>query len=384
MDKRQVPSRLPSVDGWRAVSILMVLGGHTGLVISHGEKPVLDWLFNGNLGVRFFFSISGFLITWLLLLEVNKSGKISLKDFYARRFLRILPVYFTFMLALLGLQLFASFKETTAGWLGMLSFTRNYAEGSSASGHLWSLAVEEQFYLVWPSLFIFLARHSRRVKYFILAIPIFTAPAFRTGNYVFFHSHEHFLRGLDHIRLPTAFLDVFFYKNSFFCYYDTLAFGCLSAFLLANEKPFVEFFLKKWRGGVFVTGLLLVALPHVMGNLNRPLPPVAGNFLQVFGSTFQSMGFCLLLLQSLVAPDWAGYRVLNWKWIAWIGMLSYSLYIWQQLFCFQAWTGGELNQEIPADVWAWSWLIPTFAAAAASYYGLERPFLRLRSRFRHA
>jgi len=67
MSSSPTSSRLPSLDGWRAISILLVLGGHTGLLVSDAEQPLFRWIFNGNLGVRFFFVISGFLITWLLM-----------------------------------------------------------------------------------------------------------------------------------------------------------------------------------------------------------------------------------------------------------------------------------------------------------------------------
>jgi len=377
-------SRLPSLDGWRALSILLVLGDHTGWHVSAAEKPLFHWIFDGNLGVRFFFVISGFLITWLLLQESSQSGRINLKHFYARRALRILPVYFMFVLVLLGLQLFTQFKESTAGWLGMLTFTRNYVDASFASEHFWSLSVEEQFYLIWPGLLVLLSGCNIRVKAVVLAIPIFTAPIFRVGYYVFHHSHQHFLRGLNGIHLKPAFLESVFSYGSFFCYVDTLAFGCLCAILLAYKQNLVEGIFKQRRGRVFVAALLLVVAPHVLGNLTLPL--VAGIVLGPFGQTFQALGISLLLLHSLIKPDWGVYRMLNWKWVAWIGVLSYSLYIWQQIFWCRAWMGTvQWNDPRWNDPsWACFWLIPTFATAIISFYGLERPLFRLRSRFRHA
>src|SRR5882724_7345116 len=106
MKTAEASSRLPSLDGWRAVSILMVLGAHCQHVngFPNALHGTFSWLFDGNLGVRFFFIISGFLITWLMVLERDQTGGVNLRHFYARRALRILPVYFTFILALAGLQ----------------------------------------------------------------------------------------------------------------------------------------------------------------------------------------------------------------------------------------------------------------------------------------
>jgi len=200
-------SRLPSLDGWRAVSIIMVLGYHAAMASPDSESPVFSMFFDGNLGVRFFFVISGFLITWLLLKESKQTGKVSLNNFYVRRFLRIFPVYFVYVLVLFGLQLFAKFKETPAGWLGMLTFTRNFTDGLTANGsmgsaHLWSLSVEEQFYLLWPGLYVLVCHRSFRLKAALLAIPIITAPIFRIGTYIFLMDHTRVLQGADALHTP--------------------------------------------------------------------------------------------------------------------------------------------------------------------------------------
>jgi len=110
-------SRLPSLDGWRALSIAMVFGSHVAMASPKGETSGFGWFFDGRLGVRFFFVISGFLITWLLLQEAKHSGRVNLRHFYVRRFLRILPVYYTVVLVLCALQWFTRYHEQQpAGW----------------------------------------------------------------------------------------------------------------------------------------------------------------------------------------------------------------------------------------------------------------------------
>ncbi len=183
-------SRLPSLDGWRAVSILLVLGFHSSFIQGFPVwlHPAFGWIFDGNLGVRFFFVISGFLITWLLLQEMNRAGSISLKDFYIRRCLRILPVYFTFLGVLALLQFFGAAKQSSASWIGALTFTRNLFGNDAISGHLWSLSVEEQFYLLWPGIFLLASGGKNlRTTLRVLIFGILLAPFFRALSLTVFY-----------------------------------------------------------------------------------------------------------------------------------------------------------------------------------------------------
>ena len=134
----------------------MVLCGHSQFVNYYSPKwnPVLYWL--DGPGVLCFFVISGFLITWLLLVENDHRGRISLKHFYIRRALRILPVYYTFLLTVAVLQYFTPYSQNYMEWIGNLTFTQNFIESPHTTGHLWSLSVEEQFYLLWPVTLVFL------------------------------------------------------------------------------------------------------------------------------------------------------------------------------------------------------------------------------------
>jgi peptidoglycan/LPS O-acetylase OafA/YrhL len=345
------------------LSILLVLSAHSDRVSGHPAFLDLQWvhmLNDGDLGVRCFFTISGLLITWLLLVEHDAKGRVSLKRFYLRRALRILPVCFALLTVLLCLQLWTPFHQTVGTWIANFTFTTNYFPGSWCSGHLWSLSVEEQFYLLWPGLFV-LGRLADRpgVALRLLCLPLLIAPACRLMTYKGYY--------------PEA-LAIVFAPFSFFNYFDCLAIGCISAILLRHHRKELQAWLMGRPMLAAGVGLAALALPYLLARSDVP-----GRLVLPSKPTFQAIGISLLLLQSILLPRSGFYRGLNWKWICHLGVLSYSLYIWQQLFCADPATYGL------SAVWWLSfpgWLVPVFATACASYYLLERPLFRLRSRFR--
>lgn len=379
-----VTSRLASLNGWRALSIALVLGAHSRHTVGFPrvlELPFL-WLFDGELGVRFFFVISGFLITWLMLLESEELGRVNLKHFYARRALRILPVYSAFLLTLLGFELFTPYKQPALTWITDLTFTKNFTRGNWASGHLWSLSVEEQFYLLWPTIFVIsgLAFNFRRAL-LVLLIPVFVAPVCRiitnlaeggSSQQMFFLAPLAEMISTAQSKFPI--FGTLFSDFSFFNHCDSLAWGAACAFLLARCGRTLSELLTIRVGRALSLALMLILLPYILGHLHQ-----MKWFTGPFGSTLQACGFGMLLLQSVLAPKWGFYRVLNWRWVSQIGILSYSLYIWQQIFCARPEEFGL------GRVWWMSfpgWLLAVFAVASVSYYGFERPLLKLRARFR--
>jgi peptidoglycan/LPS O-acetylase OafA/YrhL len=356
-------SRLPSLDGWRALCIFVVLGSHCTAVAGFPSalSPAFHWIFDGNLGVRMFFIISGFLITWLMLIEYDRSNRVSLRRFYARRALRILPVYFAFLSVLFLLQHFTAYRQSTAFWLANVTFTTNFAQGGNwTSGHLWSLAVEEQFYILWPCLFVVLGcgRSLKRCLW-ILALPICVAPLARVLSY---------------LNATPLCLQPFFSHFSFLNYFDSLAIGCACAVLFSRRPQKINLLITTHPRLVSVIGLALIIVPY---SLNVLL--LLGIFTVPFGFTCEGFGLALLLLQSLTSTQLGLYQVLNLKGIRLVGTLSYSIYIWQQIFCTQHEAfglGPVLWMSFPY------WIIPALLVGSISYFGLERPFLRLRAHFR--
>lgn len=348
--------RLASLDGWRALCICMVLCSHADL------PPTVKWpsyvapLFDGNLGVRFFFVISGFLITYLLLREQEARGRISLRHFYIRRALRILPVYFAYLCVIAALQWLGKAHQAPITWAGDATFTVNFLPRGLVSGHLWSLAVEEQFYLLWPGILVLLLARPWNLRW-VLAMPFVVALLCR------FVSYKN--------AAPWIIHPLFHYQSSL-VNFDSLAAGCVAAFVLAKNQAWVESFLdkKNRRLLVIVAGCALVLAPESSALLPESIKFIAGNL-------FQAVGFAMLLLASVLYPIW--FPVLNWRFVAEAGVLSYSMYIWQQLF-----TAGH---DIFGVSGHWYFTFPWYfgsvlLAAVISYYGFEKPLLRVRQRFR--
>jgi peptidoglycan/LPS O-acetylase OafA/YrhL len=275
-----------------------------------------------------------------------------------RRALRILPVYYVFLLVALALSTFGGFHQTISQWVANLTFTTNFFGRTWTTGHLWSLSVEEQFYLLWPACLVILSqRKSASLIYGILVLPLAIAPICR------FISHKHLVSGLGAPLFSTY---------SFLNYFDSLAMGCLAAVFWARYESEISDWIHRRARFACCAATLLILIPHALSRFPR-----LWVLYVPFAPTFQAIGFAALLLASISIPQ--RFKPLNWMIVRQIGILSYSIYIWQQLFCGDPRVFGLSNA-------AWmsfpSWLIPVFLVAAFSYFGLERPFMNLRARLR--
>jgi len=295
-----------------------------------------------HLGVLVFFVISGFLITTLLLSEQGETGSVSLGLFYARRSIRIFPASY-FYLACISMLWSAHFfhLEATDLWHAF-TYTVNYEPHASwPIGHLWSLSVEEQFYLLWP--FVFVGTGSRGSVWAATSV-MAIAIAARIANRI--------------ILIGTPYHDL----QMFPMVADSLAAGCLLAMLrgwLEEQDWYLQLFHPTYS-------CLLLALILA---INR----YGGYTLSsVFGTSVINVGLAVLIHRSVYrSGDWIG-SFLNWKPVTAIGVLSYSLYLWQQLF---------LNRY--SSAWANAFpqnLILAISAALGSYFMLEKPLLKLRQR----
>ena len=336
------PNRIPSLDGLRAVSIAFVLLAHLS---GTANFPIKHEILNaGNLGVRVFFVISGFLITGILLKEIEKTNTINLAKFYYRRTLRIFPPFY-FFLAVIGLLALAGLISVALKeWLAAAFYLSNFTQIASWEiGHTWSLAVEEQFYLLMPGL-LFL---GKRRAFFVLCAIILASPFIRLLIYVLYPDPE------------LRWVNFGFQANA-----DSLAIGCLLAFL----RP------RLWQNEIYQS------LMKSRFFLVFPLAAIGLNYFSQNPKFFNFVCITIINFCIVLCLDWAVTfhqgvigKILNSKSLSYIGTLSYSIYLWQQLF---------LNRESPLIINSFPLNILMVALfALISYYLIEKPSLNFRQRF---
>lgn len=342
------PRRIPSLDGLRAISILSVVVGHA--VLTHGSPVVLEPLSHaGNLGVRMFFVISGFLITSLLLNELRTSASISLRDFYIRRTIRIWPAMY-FYIAVVALLNFVGYINLSPGdLLAAATFTMNYHHDRAwALNHMWSLSVEEQFYILWPALVLFAG--GRRLAYACLAI-ILIVLALRAFTW--------FAVSQDDTAMTREFQFVA----------DALASGALLTCLI-EEAP-------KWpRYMAFIESklALLVSIVALAASFGSFL--FSPGLFYVLMQSVSNLGMVVLLHYAISTPSGWFFKLLNLRFMVFIGTISYSLYLWQELF-LNAYVNNWYTR-FPQNI------VLSFLAATISFKFVEKPFLDLRKQFSKA
>lgn len=316
------------------MSIAFVICAH---LASSGSAPALRalWRFDlGNFGVRIFFVISGFLITSILLDEEDRRGVINLGRFYLRRFFRIGPAYYAFLSVIAIAGMAGTVHVRAFDFLPALSYTSNYFFPSFVLGHTWSLSVEEQFYLLWPGALVLLGRrHALKVAIALL----FIAPMTRWIG----HSH------------PEIFGNP---RYAFPAVADALACGCLLAALRDRLWDCASY-------RRLLSSPLFLAVPLV--TLLMQAAPLAIKDVALF--TVINVLIAICIDGFVRVPKTPVGRLLNSPVFVFIGVLSYSLYLWQQLFLDPAST-----LPFPFNLG----LLMT--AALASYFFVERPFLSLR------
>jgi peptidoglycan/LPS O-acetylase OafA/YrhL len=344
-----VKGRIPSLDGLRAFSIALVLLAHAS-----GTRFAPSFVAfrrdAGNLGVRIFFVISGFLITTLLLKEHCNSGSISLKHFFIRRICRIFPPAYFYVTVSAVLVWNGLVNISYANFLHAATYTVNYDPHRPWHlMHLWSLGVEEQFYLIWPvTICVAGVRKAMWSAWTVLLL----APATRVAMWIF---------------LPDTRWSI---GTAFQTNADALAAGCL----LAAIRPRLSHIESYQR---FLRSRYFWALPLCAFAGASLLSPSESN-QQV---RLVSMAFGIPLTNVAIAvaidrfvryrSDFVGY-LLNSTPLVFMGIISYSLYIWQELFLNR--NSESLINSFPINI------VFTFAAALFSYFLIERPFVRLRKR----
>lgn len=341
---------LSSLDGARAISIGWVMFAHLGF----GKfSPA-------GLGVNIFFFISGFLITLLLIKEYQNTEKVNLKNFYIRRALRLLPPLF-FLLIVTGAvspltHFYLTFKNQISP---AIFYYQNYYncfhDDKSPLSSLWSLAVEEHFYLFFPLLFTIFFKSPKKILITTLIIIIFS--------------------NIDRIAVSAINHQDLFAKK--YTYYatdarlDSIMIGCLTSLLIffMKDGSYVKFVSPYWMF-FLALALLLSATIVFRGDF----------FRQTLCYSLQSISL-MVIVPAFIYGD--KYKLLNKilssRLLVWIGKLSYSLYLFHILvFDFVKSNLRMTEGTLPYCATA---LLASFGIASFSYYFVEKPIMKLRTRF---
>jgi peptidoglycan/LPS O-acetylase OafA/YrhL len=376
--------RFRGFDGVRAIAILAVIPWHALTASGFPSRalgPLRPLVTMGWAGVDLFFALSGFLITTLLLREeAGPSGRFRVGAFYARRALRILPVFYAVFaldaLVLARLPLFASievgapaFAGSPLGLIPYATFWGNYfvsypPPGAQPPGYafvvFWSLCVEEHFYLLWP-LFLTLVRHRTARACVALGVCLtlsgWRAVELRAGTTAPSALHQ-----LSHLRL------------------DSILWGALGALLFARARLLPA----RLRRAALVLVAAAVALLVRGDHLSR-LP--AGTVLgESAGLTLIALGSTLLLVELGAAPWSPLCRALEARPLVVLGRLSYAMYLihWPMLDLARALFSTTPRAPTATNFFLFSALAVALAAAAAGllHVAIERPFLALKDRLR--
>lgn len=331
---------LPTLDGWRAVAILWVFQGHSELV-RFGPLSNAPLKYTGDRGVQLFFALSGLLICTRLLREEVRNGSISLRSFYTRRLFRIQPAALVYLAVVLALMLTGLLRPPALSAVAAAALmVRNYLPTTVANwqtAHFWSLAVEEHFYLFLPGFLVL----CRRYRLAVMLLLVLVAESWH--SYVLQH-------------LKPGFSSLIFLHTDMTI--GGILLGCVAALLFYREKAraIAVDYLRPWVAYLYAGVLFYVDSLHQSR----------------FNHTALLTVYPLLIVSTMLHPEAITSRLLELAPVRFVGRISYSLYLWQQLFLnpYGAPPAHSLSaHRLPM----WCVLV---ACALGSYYLIETPMIR--------
>lgn len=338
------------IDGLRAVAVLSVL-------FSHAQAPGIK---GGWIGVDIFFVISGFLITTILLKEYALRGTFSIKNFYMRRILRLIPALLLLIAFLLVYAWFFTSKKVFLSVLYESAITIAYAQNWILAhgaprgflAHAWSLSLEEQFYIIWPLLLGILLRIFKRPQQLVLFLVFLIAV-------VVWHRVHLFETGATYRRLYLM-LDT---------RADCLLIGCLLAVVHFHKMiPSAEK-LKVWLRVPLVLSIVLYFYTMQFDHRSATI--------QFYGYFFIAVASGIAILHLVTVPDSLFGKVLSDARARWIGKISYGIYLWHwPIFKIL-----KAQFHSPWYVLASVGIVLTFVCASLSYYLVEEKFLKRKHRY---
>lgn len=338
---------IPELDGLRGIAIIAVL-------LHHQLTPFS--LSGGFLGVDLFFVLSGFLITGLLLDEFEKTGSISLRNFYTRRVLRLGPALALYLLASLAVsyhrQLMSVTSQIKLIVIALLYSTNwrlafGWDSTLDPTAIIWSLSIEEQFYLIWPLLVLGGLALKLKRRFIIVGLGLSILG-------VMFHRYL-----LSYEAVPLTRL---YYGTDTRA--DALLVGCLIA-LLPITAIWVR--AKRWLNVASILSAAGLVYLIVVSTFSDA-------FLYRAGFTGIALLAGILILVAANSPPRLLSVVLKWSPLRWFGRISYGLDLWH-------WLVVQNMSLYYLGYWQpWARLAIALGIASASFYFVERPFNKLKSR----
>ncbi|MEO8882199.1 MAG: acyltransferase [Devosia sp.] len=328
--------RLAFLDGWRAIAVFVVIQSH---LIGFRHDPAWlkllgRWMPAGQIGVLIFFFISGFVISRGALAEIDKTSAFSLPAFYIRRAFRIIPPLVLYLVVCLGL-----------GALGLVDFHINNAIPAFfyvcnigplnqcvwLAGHTWSLAFEEQFYLLFPILISLFILHRRPfIPHLVIVLAFCLAP----------------------LIFPVSYIGWF----SFVLTYALFTGGCLAA---RYEAVIARVFVRYANIGFAVAAVAILVTPFTL-----PVPILADYYPLTFIVTIPVMVLCSGWAHGAVRT------VLSNRVLGYLGRISYSIYLWQELATSELFRNQSLLVELAA-------IVGIVALSAVLFEVMEKPLIQL-------
>lgn len=336
--------RIPHIDAWRCIAVVLVVISHIFQHSSDWYRDHLPWMFIGRmptlgrLGVDIFFCISGFVICRGLIAEKAYTGTISLRAFYVRRLLRIVPPLAMYMLALALLSSlgYIDVRLPQFAHAGAFICNLDLRECGWFLAHTWSLAYEEQFYLIFPLVFAASAvlGGARLIVAFTLALMATSLLA----------------SALDQLTVATF--------SSTFVY---MLVGCSAAMYWDDIRPqLARINPASWSVAVVATSVCSIFIPWPAS-----LSPIVTSIVL-------PLAICVCVLSTPVKAPWVG-RIFLDKRVIHVGRISFTLYLWQQLACTKG--------LFPHPAITFVALVGAAIIAALSFEFLEQPLARLGRRY---
>ncbi len=364
---------IPGLDGLRAIAILLVFSNHA------------DYIYIGWVGVQLFFVISGYLITDILLrMKESETGRNFFKKFYGRRFLRIFPLYYFYLLIMFILTMaliyygyrvtyMQRFQEQLPYALmygyNFYNASPTFSGDSWLIGHLWSLSAEEQFYIVWP-LIIFLTPKKHLKKLFLAGILI--GPLFRLAMTALY-----------------KYTDVTFFSSDMALVIYVLPFSQIDAFSLGAYITRFDF--PKARLQFFILMALLpiiglVTYYYSNGDFGPSTAlgfsyPLARDLKQVWGYSY--LGYIFALLVYIVVREKMFLRLLENKFIRYLGKISYGIYVYHfgLIWFVRRIRDFGINEFVAKPLTLVISAVLVYFIASMSYRYFEKPILDLKERY---